>query len=222
MAKNRLGAVQFILKYIEKIAPNSGNKKIYEEFFARMSDKEFESFMSDIRDGKRILCIIVPNFKQSALSVENNLKIGQELGHDFFQRLWIEGKEDMPTHLTPEKYMVLDMPLRRASQLLIKKISVPSHNKVVDALTGQPTGESKGARISYPELQVSAAMGLEKSMVELMKYRGGDNRGGAAFTGMVSRLGTANLSALNQFSSGVESTHTLKTFLTAAHLKSTL
>lgn len=222
MAKNRQGAQALILKYIDKIAPRSGNREIYEKFFERMSDREFDSFMTDIREERRFLSIVIPNFKQSMVTVENNIKIGEELGHSFFQRLWIEGKEGMPTYLTKHQHMVLDVPLRRASQLLTKKISVPSHNKVVDAMTGQPTGESKGARVSYPELQVAAAMGLEKSMIELMKYRGGDNRGNAALTGMLSRLGKANLDTLKQYSSGVESTHTLKTFLTAAHLKSTL
>lgn len=222
MAKNRQGAQAFILKYIERIAPRSGNREIYEKLFSGMSDREFDTFMSDIREGKRFLSLVIPNFKQSGVTVENNIKVGEELGHSFFQRLWIEGKEGMPSYLTPHPHMVLDMPLRRASQLLTKKISVPSHNKVVDALTGQPTGESKGARVSYPELQVAAAMGLENSMIELMKYRGGDNRGNAALTGMLSRLGKANLNTLKQYSSGVESTYTLKTFLTAAHLKSTL
>ena len=222
MAKNRQGAEAFILKYIERIAPRSGNREIYEKLLKGMSDKEFDTFMSDIREGKRFLSLVIPNFKQSGVTVENNIKVGEELGHSFFQRLWIEGKEGMPSYLTPHPHMVLDMPLRRASQLLTKKISVPSHNKVVDALTGQPTGESKGARVSYPELQVAAAMGLENSMIELMKYRGGDNRGNAALTGMLSRLGKANLNTLKQYSSGVESTHTLKTFLTAAYLKSTL
>ena len=222
MAKNRQGAQTFILKYIDKIAPGSGNRQIYEKLFQGMSDREFDTFMTDIREGRRFISIVVPNFKQSTITVENNTKVAEELGHSFFQRLWIEGKDGTPTYLTKHPHMVIDVPLRRASQILTKKISVPPHNKVVDALTGQPTGESKGARISYPELQVASAMGLEKSMIELMKYRGGDNRGNVALTGMLSRLGKANLDTLKQYSSGVESTHTLKTFLTAAHLKSTL
>ena len=133
-----------------------------------------------------------------------------------------EGKGDVPTHLTPIEYLVVDLPLRRASQLLIKKIKVPDHSNVIDALTGQPTGESKGATLSHPELQVCAAMGLEDSMVELMKYRGGDNKGIVALNGMLSKYGTANLKTLSNYASGVESTKTLKTFLTCMHLKSTL
>lgn len=222
MSGSRSKAEAFIIKYIDKIAPGGQNKAIYEKLFSAMNDKQFDEFINDLESGKRFLTVIAPNFGKVNITVENNLKIAEELKHEFFQKLWIEGDEETPTYLTPIKYLVVDLPLRRASQLLTKKISVPDHNRVIDAMTGQPTGESKGAKISYPELQVAAAMGLDNCMIELMKYRGGDNKGGVALNAMLSKYGTANLSTLSQYSSGVESTKTLKTFLTALHLKSNL
>lgn len=219
---NRKGAENFIISYITKITPNTQNGEIYKKIFSVMSDKDFHEFMLDLESGKKFLIVIMPNFDKNSLSIERNLMIADELKHKFFQRIWIEGKDDMPTYLTPNEYLIMDMPVRRASQLLIKKISVPKHNRVIDSLTGQPTGESKGAKISYPELQVCAAMGLENSMVELMKYRGGDARGGAALNGMIAKYGRANQATLAQYASGVESTTTVKTFLSACHLKSTL
>lgn len=222
MAKNRQAAQSFIIEYIGKLTEGTNNAKIYEDLFAVMTDSDFDQFMSDLGSGKKFLAIIVPNFSGKGLTIERNLEIADELGHEFFQRIWIEGKGDIPTYLTPNKYLVVDLPVRRQSQILVKKISVPKHNRVIDSLTGQPTGESKGAKISYPELQVCAAMGLDNCMVELMKYRGGDARGGAALNGMMSKYGRANQATLSQYASGVESTQTLKTFLTACHLKSTL
>lgn len=222
MAGRRKEAESFILTYLKKITGSDENPEIYKKIFAAMNDKDFEQFIKDLESGEKFLVVIVPNFGKASLDVERNLAIAKDLKHEFFQKLVIEGQGDIPTYLTPIPYLVVDLPVRRASQLLIKKISVPKHNKVIDSLTGQPTGESKGAKISYPELQVAAAMGLENCMVELMKYRGGDVRGGAALNGMISRYGRANLRTLSQFASGVESTATLKTFLTAAHLRSTL
>ncbi len=219
---NRSGAEKFIISYISKLTPNTNNAKIYSKIFSTMSDKDFDQFMKDLESEKKFLVVIMPNFSENSLDVERNLQIADELKHKFFQRIWIEGKDDMPTYLTPNEYLVVDLPVRRASQLLIKKISVPKHNRVIDSLTGQPTGESKGAKISYPELQVCAAMGLENSMVELMKYRGGDARGGAALNGMIAKFGRANQATLSQYASGVESTVTVKTFMSAAHIKSTL
>lgn len=222
MAGNRAAAEAFIVKYIDKLAPGTPNADNYRELFKGMSDKEFETFIDQLADGSRFLIIIIPNFSKAELDVERNINLGEELGHNFFQKLWIEGKGDIPTYQTPIPYLVLDLPLRRASQLLTKKISVPPHNRVIDALTGQPTGESKGAKFSYPEVQVFSAMGMDNTLIELMKYRGGDSRGRAAMTGMLSRFGRANINSLSPYASGVESTATLKTFLTSAHLRSTL
>jgi hypothetical protein len=59
-------------------------------------------------------------------------------------------------------------------------------------------------------------------MVELMKYRGGDNKGLIAFNSMLSRYGRVNLKSVEPYASGVESTKSLKTFLTSMMLKSTL
>lgn len=219
---NRKAAEAIIVEFVDKLTPGTENANIYRSIFKTLDDKAFDAFMTSLETGKQKLAIIVPNFTKNKLSIDRNYQIAKELGHEFFQRLWIEGKDDTPTYLTPNKYMVLDLSVRRASQLLVKKISVPKHNRVIDSLTGQPTGESKGAKISYPELQVCAAMGLEHSMVELMKYRGGDARGQAALNGMLSKYGRVNQAAVSGFASGVESTNTVKTFLTCAHLKSTL
>jgi hypothetical protein len=92
----------------------------------------------------------------------------------------------------------------------------------VDYLTGQPTGDSKGSKISYPEMQILASMGMESSLTELLKYRGGDNKGMAAYTGLLVNNGSVNIDTLKNYASGVVSTRTLKTFLTACHLKNNL
>ena len=222
MAKNRKAAEAFILEYIEKLLPGSPNKAQYEAFFKSMSDIDFEQYMKDLDTGVKFLTIKAPNYIQPALSVRRNLDIGKELGHRFFQRLWIGPKGDMPAYLTPIEYLVMDLPLKRMSQTLKKKISIPDSNKVIDATSGQPTGDSGRARVSYPEMQILTAMGMDQSVTELIKYRGGDLKGFNAMNAMIARMGSANQATLSHFSSGVESTRTLKTFLTAAHLKNTL
>lgn len=223
MAKlNRAGAQNFILQYIGLLAPKTDNVEIYKKLFAAMSDKAFDEFMKDLESGEKHLALIAPNFNDTGLSVENNLAVADKLGHNFFPQIWIEGKGDVPTYLTPNTYLVADCPVRRASQTLVKKVSIPKHQRVVDSLTGQPTGESKGAKISYPEVQIAAAMGLEDTLIELVKYRGGDARGRAAMSAMISKYGRANIKTLSQYASGVESTRTLRTFLTAAHLRNNL
>lgn len=219
---NRKSAEAFIVKYIEKLMPGSENTTIYKNMFKNMSDTQFDEFMMKLKSGSNKLAIIAPNFGKQKLNVSRNLEIAEELGHNFFQKIWVGAFGTRPRYLTPIPYMVVDLPLRRQAQLLIKKISIPEDNKTVDTLTGQPTGSSKGSKISYPEIQVLAAMGLDQSLLELLKFRGGDTKGFIAMNKMISLRGGVSLNAIERFAGGVESTKTLKAFLTAMHLSNTL
>jgi hypothetical protein len=220
---NRAAAEKVILTNIQKIIPgDKTNVDIYKRLFASMNDKEFEQFMLDLKSGVKALAFIRPNFSKYDIDIKRNIEIAKEFGHSFFQRIWIEGTGDRPTYLTPIPYMVVKLQLRRQAQLLEKKISIPAHNNTVDELTGQPTGPSKGAKISYPETQVFASMGLYNTLSEFMKYRGGDLGGFDAMNKSISQTGTVSLKAIEPYASGVESTKSLKVFLTGMHLKSTL
>lgn len=219
---NRLAATTFILKYLKEIMPKGKTVDYYKERFEKMSDADFDAFMKRLGTQEEFLVLYAPNFSEAGISVERNLAIGKQLGHDFEQRLYIGAKGNRLGYLTPIKYLVVDLPVRRVSQLLKKKIRVPEHTHTIDALTGQVTGDSRGAKVSYPELQILAAMGLDESITELIKYRGGDLRGHSAMTSMINRYGQASLKTLANFASGVESTKTLKTFLTSMHLKANL
>ena len=219
---NRKKAEKFILEQINNLAPGNENVEIYKKRFSEMSDKEFHLSMMNIKHERKFISFISPNFTKHPLTIERNLKIAKELGHDFFTQIWVGAKGPVPAYLTPNKYLVIDLPVRRMSQLLIKKIKVPENNRTVDQLTSQPTGASKGSRISKPELDVLASMGMDNAIVELYKYRGGDPKGLNALNGMISRYGKANIKTLANYASGVASTRTLKDFLTASHLSNTL
>lgn len=219
---NRKEAEKFIFDYIEKLSPGGENAKIYIDLFTNMDDEQFDSFMKGLESGSNHLAVISPNFGKSKLTTKRNLELAKELGHPFFEKIWIEGKDDIPTYLTPIPYMVVDLPLRRQAQVLIKKISIPDNNKTVDDFTGQPTGASKGSKISYPETQIMAAMGLDNCLVEMLKYRGGDLGGFNAMNKMISRTGGVSLKGIEPYATGVESTKTLKTYLTAIHLDNSL
>jgi hypothetical protein len=222
MSTNRKAAEAIILEYIEKMLPGSENPALYKNVFKTMDDGQFSKFMADLEKGKTRLAIIAPNFNEKKLDVQRNLEIAKELGHNFFQKLWIEGTGTTPTYLTPIPYMVLDLPLRRQAQLLVKKISIPEDNKSVDDFTGQPTGKSKGSRMSYPETQIMAAMGLDQCLIEMLKFRGGDVDGFNAMNTSISRTGEVSLKSIASLASGVESTKTLKTILSGMHISSTI
>lgn len=216
---NRKAAEAFILNFLKELEPTGYNIEQYKVIFSQMSDKAFDDWMKAIRSGDQYLVVFKPMYEAKGITVENNLKVAEKYGVKLFEELVFTGVKDTPDHRTTIQYLVLDLPYRRQSQNIVKKISVPENNKVIDQLTYQPTGPSKGSKISYPELQVLIGMGLDNTISELIRYRGGDKGGFAAYNAMTLRYGSVNLKALSPYTTGVESTKTLKTLLLAMHLK---
>lgn len=219
--KNRKEIESFIMSYIGKISDLKENVETYKNYFSKMSDSDFSDFIKRLESEEEFLTIIAPNF-EDGLNIEKNLKIAEELGHDFFEQLWIEDGDKEYSYLTPSKYFVLDSIVRRASQMIQKKMSVPSSNSVIDKKSGQVTGESKGARVSYIELRLCVAMGIDEGMEELVKYRGGDLKGGEYLDNMLVKYGRADLGTLRNYQTSVTSVDTLHTYLTGMMLKNTL
>lgn len=219
---DRKSAEEFIIKLVKDIDPTGYNVTKYKDIFSSMSDSQFNRWMTMIRNGEATIVFFAPHDSGMVLKLDELLEIAKKYGIKFFEKLIYRNDKNTPDYKTPIEYMVIDIPYKRQSQNLIKKISVPEHNKSIDQLTYQPTGESKGAKVSYPELQLLLGLGLEKSVDELIRFRGGDKNGFQAYNAMFMRYGTANLATLNNYSTGVESTKTLKAYLTAMHLSNTL
>lgn len=222
MIQNRKKTEEFIIKYIDKMLPGSDNVKLYKEKFDNMSDEEFHLFMLDLKANKTRLCIISPNFSKPRLEVERNLKIAKELGYKFFQKVKIPKKGTLPAYTTPREYLIIDLPLRRQAQLLDKKASIPEDQSVVDKMTGQPTGKSKGAKFSKPEIEVISALGLDKSLEEILTLRGGDGKGYIALNNSIYRTGGASIEALKPFRGEVKAKAALRVILNGMHIQNNL
>lgn len=218
MPGNRSAAENVIVEWIGKLLPSSSNQQIYKDLFSNMDDEQFEKFINGLDDGSIKLAIIAPIMNESSLTVERNLALAKELGHNFFERIWMNSKEGSSPYLSPIPYLVVDLPLRRQAQLLVTKISIPEHNRSVDNLTGQPTGESKGSKISYPEVQILAALNLDNTLTEFIKYRGGDIQGFNAMNESIAKSGGVSQDAIAALGTRVKSSEALRTYLIAMHL----
>lgn len=219
---NRAKAQAMILQFLKELEPTGFNVEKYtKDVFPNMSDKQFDTYMRGMRDGSMSLVIFKPPYQAKGITVENNIKLGKKYGLNFFEKLVYTNDPKVPDHKTAIDYMVLTLPYRRQSQTLVKKISVPDNNKTIDQLTYQPTGASKGSKISYPELQVLIGMGMDNCIEELIQMRGGDRGGFRAYNAMAMRYGSANLSTLKPYKTGVDSTKTLKIYLTSMHISNT-
>lgn len=222
MNPKRQAAEKLCLGIVAKMLPNGENLKLYQQKFEAMDDDQFHKFMIGLRDKTIRLVVVMPNGSKETVDIETNFKLAQSLGRQPFERVWMPATEKTRRYLTPIPYLVMPMAIRRQAQMVSKKISLPVDTKSIDFVTGQPTGDSKGAKVSYPEVKVLAAMGLDKTLEELMKYRGGDAGGFRAMDAILDKTGEVSLQELQPYSTGVKSTQAMNHFLKAAHLKGNL
>lgn len=212
-----------LLYFIDQFVPGSANREIYEQRLGEMSDAEFEAFIGRLESGEEILALFVPNLSKHRITIERNFKIAKKLGYDFFQHLYLTDPHTGQVVKTPIKHLVIDLPLRRQAQTLYKKSSIPETNQLIDERSGQPSELAKTARVSYPELQVNSAKGLDNMILELIKFRGGDAKAFNAMNRQILESGEASLEAIAaQGPTTVKATQTLAVLLKSMHLNSNL
>lgn len=221
---NRKAAEAVILKRMAQASPTGPTVGIYRDHvFPNMSDEDFHSLMQRIKKKEVRLPIIIPNFGQGGESMQRAIDLANEMGHDFYQYIWIypnDGKT--PAYRTNKKFPVMPLPWRRQSQVQNKKVSIPRHNQSIDELTGQPAGDSKGSAISSSELQVLSSLELGDMITEMISARGGDVKLFAAMNDVIDKTGEVSMASIKHLAGGVESTKTLHTYLNCMHLSNTL
>ena len=224
MNSKRKAVQDYIIKYIGAIVSGNENVKLYEDLFKNMTDEEFDNFMQRMKKGEVHVSVVVPNDGKIRVSVENNFKVAKQLGHEFFQRVKVTNH---PDYLLPVKALTMILPVRRAQQLLAKKISIPEHNMSIDNLTGQVAGKSRSSKLTYPEQQMLLAMDMKETATEMVRVRGGDIRAQQLYQAELMKNGEASQKMIMEVSNmmadgGVKSTKTLKQYFQAMHIKNTL
>lgn len=219
---NRKAATAEAVKLINMLLPGSKNGKLWQERLDKLTDTQFDTFMQKLASGEECLSLISPNLDDHKLDLQRNLDIATKIGHKFFQKLWLTDAASGTTYLTPKKYLVIDLPIRRQQQLLQKKIKIPVDTHHIDELTGQPRDESKGSSVTFPEVQVLAAQDATNLLEEMLKIRGGDEKGRQSMERQILQTGHASLATIKRVPSRPKSTETLSALLSGMHLKNNL
>jgi len=219
MTPKRKKTEEFILQSVKK-AGSDNTFKIIDGLFKSMNDKEFDIFMKKLRDKKEILSFIISHNESTKIDEHKVINELKKMGVKLEQRLTVKSS-DYGEFTTPIKFLLLDLPFKRAAQTLDKKISVPK-GSVISAMTGQVANESQGSKVTMPETQLLAGFGLDKTISEMFVPRGGDLGAGNAMDAYLFKTGRASLKDVKQYGTGVVSTKTLKSYLSASHIKSTL
>lgn len=215
---SRQEVTAFIADAIAGIIPgDSYNADLTKQRLDAMSDSEFDAFVRSMakpeteegRATQEILPFYSPNLKDPRVTMESLMAVAEKIGHPFFEQLWLTDPQTGLTFLTPQKYLVLDMTVRRQAQMLTKKSSIPENNRHVDEMSGQVTGKSKGSKISFPELQAQLAQGLENTLVEEIKVRGGDRTAQVEFDRQLIETGEASIEDVTEGGGVTNSTSTV-------------
>lgn len=227
MPRNRKAAEKVILDVIDSISPGNPNVTLYQALFdpknpKYLNDIAFHQWMERMRKKEGALVYIDPPDSKFKLDASYNTEVlGKKYGINFYQQLWYQD-ESGDWFLTPNVYLILPFPVRRQAQLLVEKISIPENNHSIDDFTGQVTGDSKGSKISYPELSLLKAFGLKSTIEEFMHWRGGDVKGNRLMNQQIMKTGGTSMKALAPYAGDVTSTRSFRNILIGMHYDNTL
>lgn len=217
MTPKRRSVQDYILKTLKLQEPGLYNYKIYEEFFDNMSDEDFDSYMKTLRDNPHAkITLMVPPFKV-VLDPKDSFETARFLGLELMERIKLWDPVGKRYCLTPEKYYILKLPIRRLKQYGLDGLSVPDSDKRLNPLTDQVVKPDKGSAISFPQAQMIAEKGLTTSLHELMTIRGGDLEAYSKMKAQIEETGEASVEVM-EGTAGVKSAQTLRSFLNAMHL----
>lgn len=194
MNAKRAKVTAFILELYKDVTPGDlSNHDLMNARLSAMNDAEFEAYIKTLKPAttpddisqRGNLPLVVPNLGPFRISIANNFKVAKRLGRSLTHRLVITDPDTGLQVVTPHSYPVLDLPVRRQAQTVAKKSSIPEHDQRIDDLTNQPISQSKGSRQSSPELAAMASRGLDKTIMEFINTRGGNQ---PAYREMVRQL----------------------------------
>jgi hypothetical protein len=131
------------------------------------------------------------------MSLDNFHKAAEITKTKLYQKVVKVDPETGRETVTPVEFPIYEVPVRVFQQFADKGMSVPSAKETVDALTGQVVGDSRASAVSNPEIQALYIRGLENSIVELVKVRGGDMNAYSEFIRQLEETGEASLGALS-------------------------
>lgn len=222
MAKNRKKATEVCVALISELYPGTENGTLTRNFLESLSDKEFDQYIEDVRAGKTIPTVTIPNFDDEKFNEEHFLKFGKKYKIEFFHRLKVTDPDTGRIFTTPLRYMIIRDRVNRLQQMLEDKASFPLDNNHVDELSGQVTNESKGGRLSFPEINSFNGRGFKHFIAESIGIRGGNKKAATMFEDEIRRTGIGHASTALASSDGSKSTHSLAAYLRAMTFSTTL
>lgn len=168
-------------RYLDKIKTEEGLKKFYK----------------DLKAGKEQLYIYLPNMKNKT-RMADIFKSAKFIGLAIEEYIYFVDRTTGKRYRSNFKYPVTRLPVRRVKQFVEEKRSLPEGDNKIDLLSGQVIKPDKGSSISLIEAQAIAGKGLENSLRELLKFRGGDISAYAEYASQLLENGSVDIEGLGK------------------------
>jgi len=214
---SRVKTEKFIIDSVRDIAGES-NATLYKDLFKTMNDKAFNTYMTDIKNKtKKISVIMVPGSKTN-ISVKDMYSKLKSLGGTYHSKLLHTESDTEPRYTDNTSTLVLDIPVKVASQSLEKGFGAATNINNTDISTAQVAGKSKSVTFSNPEAHVLAAEGMTETLNELYGARGGDTGKRSAMNFYLTETGSVTRAQLEEHKETAQSNKSLEAYFNAMML----
>ena len=191
------------------------NINLFVNYIDSKTDAELDIIIEKIKSRELILPVIIPN-GSNAVSYENNMSLIESLKMGLHKKIGIV--RDGETTMSPIPRLIMNVPIKKPSQLLEKKRSIPDDQNTKNIMTQQVTGPSKSMSVTSPEIPLMLGNGQYLSIREAIKYRGGDQSAELVLEKMAELGMDISQEVLEKYSSGPEVNNTIKQVLFSMHL----
>lgn len=224
MVKNRKEIEKLIYDTFDALDPTGENTTKYREFYESLNDTQFEKHMKQFLSNKQehfFLDIVELEHSIDMNKCEAAAKvIGIPLAEYVYMPHLTMNKKQVV--VTKEKCLVGWMNVKRPQQLLHKKNGLAMSDQKISPITGQVTGEDKGARDSDIEAAMLISLGADNILKELHGPRADDLVMKRQMAQDINTKGYVLLDDLDNEVINKTSLRTLNTFLTSMHIKDDL
>lgn len=220
--EKRKKVTDWLVSAIDDIIPDSKeNGKLLRGMLEGLSMTEFDSYMRNFKPAegvtRSILPYYLPNLSKKRLSISRLFDLHDKIGRPASQRLVMTDAHTGLKYMTPHTYPIVVLPVRRQSQTIDKKASIPTGQQPIDEITHQPVVSSKGSSITQPEIGSLAGRELDASLYELLNVRGGNETARREFRRQLISSGSGSLESLRGMGS-IKSVDSLSIYLNGMHL----
>ena len=193
MNAKRKKAETYILTLMKDIDKSGKNTQRYKDIFSKMSDKQFDIYMKAMRDGSTNLFMYFENGTEDNITMNDIIAIAEKRKVKVFEKLKLYDNILDRWYESEYNAMIINVSVRRLSQYIAHKISLPESDTNVNPVSGQVIREDKGAKMSMIETAVLGSKGLTTTATELIKVRGGDTMAYQAAKNQMETTGKLNL-----------------------------